>query len=75
MLDREHFEEVCAMTTHFKNYLKRVHKEDEQERAIRAKTRTKNRVGILLSQAAIRIGSPHYVIGLIYVIKSHDPHS
>lgn len=39
MLDREHFEEVCAMTTHFKDYLKRVHKEDEQERAIRAKNR------------------------------------
>lgn len=38
-LDREHFEEVCAMTTHFKDYLKRVHKEDEQERAIRAKNR------------------------------------
>lgn len=38
-LDREHFEEVCAITTHFKDYLKRVHMGDEQDRAIRAKYR------------------------------------
>lgn len=37
MLDREHFEEVYAITTDFKDCLKRVHKQDAQERAIRAR--------------------------------------
>lgn len=32
MLDREHFEEVCAMATHFKEYLNGVHRADEAER-------------------------------------------
>lgn len=32
-LDREHFEEVCTMNTQFKDYLERVHRADEQERA------------------------------------------
>ncbi|KUI68921.1 ATPase family AAA domain-containing protein 3 [Cytospora mali] len=37
MLDREHFEEVCAMATHFKDYLKNVHMADEEERRLRRK--------------------------------------
>ncbi|KUI55018.1 ATPase family AAA domain-containing protein 3 [Cytospora mali] len=37
MLDREHFEEVCAMTTHFKDYLNNVHMADEEERRLRRK--------------------------------------
>lgn len=37
VLDRDHFEEVCKMTTDFKQYLEKLHKADEDERASRAK--------------------------------------
>lgn len=39
VLDRDHFEEVCKMTTDFKKYLKKLHRSTEDERAERAKDR------------------------------------
>ncbi|KAK4165174.1 hypothetical protein QBC43DRAFT_351527 [Cladorrhinum sp. PSN259] len=38
-LDKEHFEEVCAMTNDFKNYLNKVGGDDEEMRAMHARER------------------------------------
>ncbi|KAL1851352.1 hypothetical protein Daus18300_012598 [Diaporthe australafricana] len=39
VLDRDHFEEVCKMTTDFKKYLKKLHTKDEDARAAIARNR------------------------------------